>query len=57
MVEHCGVDIGKNKVLANYIIKEDGGDPTTVGAGTVRTAVENTAKEAYEGIDSFSTSG
>ena len=50
VVEHCGADIGKYKVLADYIIKEDGADPATTGPGTVRTAAENKAKEAYDGI-------
>ena len=49
VVEHCGAELGKFKVLADYIIKDGGGDPTTT-TGTARTAAENTAKEAYEGI-------
>ena len=50
VVEHCGGKLGKYKLLVDYIIKDDGGDPATTGAGTVRTAAEGRAKEAYDGI-------
>ena len=49
VVEHCGAVLGKYKALADYIIKDGDGDPNTT-TGSARTAAENTAKEAYEGI-------
>ena len=36
VVEHCGAELGKYKVLADYIIKDGGGNPTTT-TGNART--------------------